>query len=76
MIRQQRLPNRTYDDHMNLPLTMRRSQGAKTTVSTTLRQPLRILESSSSLPLHADVVVIGGGIIGVFAAYYMARRGL
>jgi glycine/D-amino acid oxidase-like deaminating enzyme len=25
---------------------------------------------------HADVVVVGGGIIGVFAAYYMARRGL
>ncbi|WP_280156525.1 FAD-binding oxidoreductase [Piscinibacter sp. XHJ-5] len=41
-----------------------------------MRQPLRILETSSSLPQHADVVVIGGGIIGVFAAYYMARRGL
>ena len=27
-------------------------------------------------PASADVVVIGGGIIGVFAAYYLARRGV
>jgi glycine/D-amino acid oxidase-like deaminating enzyme len=39
-------------------------------------QPLRHIESSSNPPAHADVVVIGGGIIGVFAAYYLARRGL
>jgi glycine/D-amino acid oxidase-like deaminating enzyme len=61
---------------MNLPLTMHRAHGSETTVSANLRQPLRILETSSQLPSHADVVVIGGGIIGVFAAYYMARRGL
>lgn len=41
-----------------------------------MSQPLRLIESSSSLPTHADAVVIGGGIIGVFAAYYLARRGL
>jgi len=39
-------------------------------------QPLRTIESSSKLPTHADVVVIGGGIIGVFTAYFLARRGL
>jgi glycine/D-amino acid oxidase-like deaminating enzyme len=39
-------------------------------------QPLRTIESSPSLPARADVVVIGGGIIGVFTAYYLARRGL
>ena len=39
-------------------------------------QPLRTVESSPSLPSRADVVVIGGGIIGVFTAYYLAQRGL
>ena len=34
------------------------------------------VESSAELPTHADVVVIGAGIIGVFTAYYLARRGL
>ena len=39
-------------------------------------QPLRTIKSSASLPSRADVVVIGGGIIGVFTAYFLARRGL
>ena len=38
--------------------------------------PLRHVETSPNLPARADVVVIGGGIIGVFTAYYLARRGL
>lgn len=38
--------------------------------------PLFPVESSPDLPTHADVVVIGGGIIGAFAAYYMAKRGM
>jgi glycine/D-amino acid oxidase-like deaminating enzyme len=41
-----------------------------------MSQPLRLIETSPQLPAHADAVVIGGGIIGVFTAYYMARRGL
>ncbi|HEU0305733.1 MAG TPA: FAD-binding oxidoreductase [Lysobacter sp.] len=41
-----------------------------------MSQPLCLVESSPKLPARADVVVIGGGIIGVFAAYYLARRGL
>src|SRR5204862_4355273 len=41
-----------------------------------MNQPLRLVDTSSKLPASADVVVIGGGIIGVFTAYYLARRGL
>jgi glycine/D-amino acid oxidase-like deaminating enzyme len=38
--------------------------------------PLRHIETSPNPPATADAVVIGGGIVGVFAAYYLARRGL
>ncbi|RFB79960.1 NAD(P)/FAD-dependent oxidoreductase [Methylovirgula sp. 4M-Z18] len=38
--------------------------------------PLQSVESTSDLPDSADTVVIGGGIVGVFAAYYLAQRGL
>src|SRR6202158_2234461 len=38
--------------------------------------PLIHIESSPSLPQEADVVVIGGGGVGVFTAYYLARRGV
>ena len=38
--------------------------------------PLRHVETSPNLPARADVVVIGGGIIGVFTAYYLAQRGM
>ena len=38
--------------------------------------PLQHIEGSPSIPAHADAVVIGAGIVGVFAAYYLARRGL
>ena len=38
--------------------------------------PLQHIETSRGLPASADVVVIGGGIVGVFAAYYLAQRGV
>jgi glycine/D-amino acid oxidase-like deaminating enzyme len=41
-----------------------------------LRAIVDTVESSPTLPTQADVVVIGAGIIGVFTAYYLARRGL
>jgi glycine/D-amino acid oxidase-like deaminating enzyme len=37
--------------------------------------PIARLESSPQLPASADYVIIGGGIIGVFTAYYLAKRG-
>ncbi|TJW86924.1 MAG: FAD-binding oxidoreductase, partial [Mesorhizobium sp.] len=41
-----------------------------------MRAPLQQIETSGQLPQSADAVVIGGGIVGVFAAYYLARRGM
>lgn len=38
--------------------------------------PLLHIETTPTLPETADVVVIGGGIVGAFAAYYLARRGV
>src|SRR6476660_6556238 len=38
--------------------------------------PLNRVATTPELPSTADVVVIGGGIVGVFAAYYLTRRGL
>ncbi len=37
--------------------------------------PLDSVGSDAALPARADVVVVGGGIIGVAAAYFLARKG-
>ena len=34
------------------------------------------IRSDDKLPDQADAVVIGGGIVGVSAAYFLAKRGL
>ena len=38
--------------------------------------PLTLIETHSDLPVRADAVIIGGGIIGAFTAYYLAKRGM
>lgn len=37
---------------------------------------LLTIDSTETLPERADVVVIGGGIVGASTAYYLARRGM
>lgn len=38
--------------------------------------PLTPVATSPGIPESADAVVIGGGIVGVFTAYYLAKRGM
>ncbi|MEM6619871.1 MAG: FAD-binding oxidoreductase [Pseudomonadota bacterium] len=38
--------------------------------------PLLTVETDATLPNETEVVVIGGGIVGTTAAYYLARRGV
>ncbi|HEX9905802.1 MAG TPA: FAD-dependent oxidoreductase, partial [Propylenella sp.] len=40
------------------------------------RQPLEDVRPSSEIPATADVVIIGGGIVGVSAAFFLAARGV
>jgi glycine/D-amino acid oxidase-like deaminating enzyme len=42
-------------------------------VSSIWADPIR---SHDSIPSHADVVIIGGGIIGISTAYYLSRKGI
>jgi glycine/D-amino acid oxidase-like deaminating enzyme len=37
---------------------------------------IRHISSDEKLPASADVVIIGGGIVGATAAYFLAKRGL
>lgn len=38
--------------------------------------PLLHIQTHDGLPQEADVVVIGGGVVGSFTAYYLARSGV
>ncbi|MBR0559796.1 NAD(P)/FAD-dependent oxidoreductase [Neokomagataea anthophila] len=38
--------------------------------------PLHLIQTDTDLPKEADVVVIGAGIVGVSAAYWLARAGM
>lgn len=41
-----------------------------------MRVPLTRIETTDPLPTHADVVVIGAGIVGAFTAWFLAKRGM
>lgn len=37
--------------------------------------PLHLIQTDPDLPAEADVVIVGAGIVGVSAAYWLARGG-
>ncbi|PRX32856.1 glycine/D-amino acid oxidase-like deaminating enzyme [Paraburkholderia sp. BL18I3N2] len=41
-----------------------------------MRVPLTRIDTTPTLPDSADVVVIGAGIVGVFTAWFLAKRGV
>lgn len=41
-----------------------------------MRQPLDTIPSDAALPKAADVIVVGGGIAGVSATYWLAKQGV
>jgi glycine/D-amino acid oxidase-like deaminating enzyme len=49
--------------------------GCEKTHEGTMPAPLLQIETPTELPADADCVVIGGGIVGVSAAYWLARAG-
>ena len=57
------------------PLTLRR--GVEVPATTGDEGPLIApVSSDPALPKRADAVVIGGGIVGVAAAYFLAKKGI
>lgn len=46
------------------------------TLATALSQPFTTTEGNDPLPAEADVVIIGGGVIGISAALELVRHGL
>lgn len=48
-------------------------QVSKTTVSDTWTRPLA---QNQTMPAQADIVIIGGGIVGVSTAWFLARQGI
>ncbi len=49
------------------------TNGSETAVASTWEKPV---ERPASIPDRADVVVIGGGIVGVSTAWFLARQGV
>ncbi len=45
-------------------------------VSGEIRLPATLEGSSGPLPERAEIVIVGGGVVGLAIAYYLARRGM
>ena len=67
-----KMPSALQSRHPSAPLSayIRRNR------ETSMPAPLLSIETPATLPSAADVVVIGGGIVGACTAYYLARRGV
>jgi sarcosine oxidase, subunit beta len=58
-----------------LPVLDEEEDTARADVSGEIRLPAT-LEGAGPLPATAEIVIVGGGVIGLAIAYYLAKRGL
>ena len=57
------------------PVMDEEEDASRADVSGEIRLPAT-LEGAGPLPASAEIVIIGGGVIGLAIAYYLAKRGL
>jgi sarcosine oxidase subunit beta len=58
-----------------LPVIDEEEDSSRADVSGEIRLPAT-LEGTGALPESAEIVIVGGGVIGLAIAYYLAKRGL
>src|ERR1044071_3538343 len=70
-----RRSGRKRTDPVVLPVVDEEEDTSRADVSGEIRLPAT-LEGAGPLPSAAEIVIVGGGVVGLAIAYYLAKRGL